>query len=242
MSASKSKKKIVQAPKDEAEEEKPAMTEAEKFAQREKAVLYLRHRLQKGFLTRDTQPKQEEMPGMADFFSQLESYENLEPAIIRNTKVHKVLKGIVKLSSIPQDKEYNFKKRSAAMLEAWNRRMEADSTAVPPELSSAVDEKPATNGEKVVEPALAAGLESTADGDAKDGATQEGEIKAAEAAEEIDDKVGSAPPEDKTDVVMSELPAAPAEAMDLGNHARDEATDGEAKTEAATSDPVVGSG
>ena len=46
------------------------------------------------------------MSAMADFFSQLEGYENLEPSIIRATKVHKVLKAIVKLASIPKDDLY----------------------------------------------------------------------------------------------------------------------------------------
>ncbi|WPH02516.1 PWWP domain [Acrodontium crateriforme] len=123
-------KKKVTAPKD-SEEDKPEMSEAEKLVQREKAVLYLRHRLQKGFLSRDHAPLESEMANMADFFTQLEAYENLEPAIIRTTKVHKVLKAIVKLTSVPKDQEFNFKKRSAALLENWNRRMESEVESAP---------------------------------------------------------------------------------------------------------------
>ncbi|KAK0946775.1 hypothetical protein LTS01_026038, partial [Friedmanniomyces endolithicus] len=68
---------------------------------------------------------------MADFFAQLESFDALEPAIIRTTKIHKVLKAIVKLSSIPKDEEHGFKRRSAAMLENWNKRLDADGEAAP---------------------------------------------------------------------------------------------------------------
>lgn len=86
------------------------------------AVLYLRHRLQKGFLNKDkgVPPKEEDMPSMAEFFTQLESYSDLEPAINRTTKIHKVLKQIVKLPTIPREEEFNFKKRSHDLLNAWN--------------------------------------------------------------------------------------------------------------------------
>ncbi|KAI4790971.1 hypothetical protein E4T45_13067, partial [Aureobasidium sp. EXF-8846] len=59
-------RKVVQKPADE-----EPVTEAEKLERREKAVLYLRHRLQKGFLMRDQAPKEEEMATMDDFFNQL---------------------------------------------------------------------------------------------------------------------------------------------------------------------------
>ena len=58
-------------------------------------------------------------------FSQLEAYENLEASIIRTTEVHKVISEIPRLK-IPKDKEYNFRKRSAALLDIWNKRIEAD--------------------------------------------------------------------------------------------------------------------
>lgn len=146
---SKPKKKVVSAPKID-EEEKPQMTEEERLAQREKAVLYLRHRLQKGFLARDSTPKEDEMASMAEFFGQLEGYENLEPSIIRTTKIHKVLKAIVKLASVPKDDEFNFKKRSSVMLEVWSKRMENDAGVEdkerPAASTAAESEGPQANG------------------------------------------------------------------------------------------------
>jgi hypothetical protein len=43
--------------------------------------------LQKGFLSRDQAPKDEDMVNMADYLRQLEAYEDLEGKIIRETKV-----------------------------------------------------------------------------------------------------------------------------------------------------------
>lgn len=66
---------------------------------------------------------------MSDFLKELENYPNLEGSIIRDTKIHKVLKGIIKLASIPLDEEYHFKTRSHTLLQQWNKILVADPTA-----------------------------------------------------------------------------------------------------------------
>ncbi|KAK5172218.1 uncharacterized protein LTR77_003856 [Saxophila tyrrhenica] len=240
-SAAKSKKKVVQAPKEDEEVQKEQLTAEQEREHREKAILYLRHRLQKGFLSRDVTPKEDEMDGMATFFSQLEAHENLEASIIRTTKIHKVLKGIVKLSSIPKDEEYNFKKRSASLLDIWNRRMAADGDVAPP---SAVEPKesvepaaevkaesavPETNGES------AAAEAPKSEDEAKKGA-QETETKADEAAKELDAKV-----EEVADAKVEEPVIAPAEtkeAVDVEDVEMGEAAPEESapKVEAAAQD------
>lgn len=239
--AAKPKKKV-SAPKEEDEKEaQPQMTEAERLQQREKAVLYLRHRLQKGFLSRDQAPQEHEMASMADFFGQLENYDNLEPSIIRVTKIHKVLKAIVKLHSIPKDEEYNFKKRSAAMLEVWNKKMESDgdgAASAPPATSEEPKSAPAapseakeaeTNGEtKAAEPDT---KPEQSDAEAKEGAEKEAEEKpeekGAEAADKIEEKAVEKSGEETTQQAVEEPPAAPVEKTAPGNDARDEAVDGE---------------
>jgi hypothetical protein len=133
-------RKVVQKPADE-----EPVTEAEKLERREKAVLYLRHRLQKGFLMRDQEPKEEEMATMDDFFNQLEAYTNLEPAIIRGTKIYKVLRGVVKLSSIPKEEEYQFKKRSNDLLASWHEALGSKG-------DEKEDEKVEDNSEKAEKP------------------------------------------------------------------------------------------
>ena len=96
------------------------MTEEERLQKREKQVLYLRHRLQKGFLSRDQAPKDEDMANMSDYLKQLEAHEDLEAEVIKKTKVHKVLKAIIKLNSIPKEEEHNFKQRSNDLLTKWS--------------------------------------------------------------------------------------------------------------------------
>ena len=256
--SAKPKKKVVQAPTEDEEEAKPQMTEAEKLATREKAVLYLRHRLQKGFLSRDQAPQEAEMAAMADFISQLEAYENLEPSIIRATKVHKVLKAIVKLSSIPKDELYNFKKRSAAMLEVWNKRMEAEGDGVPASAtetkapvslpvgeSKPVEEE--TNGEKSdsAVPASETPAAPAKEEEAKEGASDEMVIeKADQAAEELDQKIEAvAIEESKDDAPVSAAASAEPVVRDAGDVLKDitmdEAVPGEEEEKKEVSEAVT---
>lgn len=145
-----SKAKKSKVSEDEAEPapvEEPPMTEAERLAKREKQVLYMRHRLQKGFLSRDQAPKEEEMSTMSDHLKSLEQLEDLEAEVIKNTKVHKVLKAILKLETIPSEELYSFKARSDKLLGKWNITLAAE---VPPvgASTSAAAATPATNGVK----------------------------------------------------------------------------------------------
>lgn len=66
---------------------------------------------------------------MSDFLGELEGYPDLEGDIIRKTKVHKVLKGLIKLGSIPLDEEYHFKARSSHLLGKWNEILSNDTSA-----------------------------------------------------------------------------------------------------------------
>jgi len=66
------------------------------------------------------------MKGMSEFISKLEGYADLEVSIIRLTKINKVLKAIIKLSSIPKEGEYKFKSRSQTLLDKWNKLLASD--------------------------------------------------------------------------------------------------------------------
>ena len=66
-------------------------------------MLFLRHKLQKGFLTRDQAPQESEMAAMSNYIKKLEGYGELEAGIIRKTKINKVLKALIKLNTIPKD-------------------------------------------------------------------------------------------------------------------------------------------
>src|SRR6202021_1880941 len=103
----------------------------------QKEILFLRHKLQKGLLTRDQRPKEEEMKQMSEFIGKLEGYADLEVSIIRATKINKVLKAILKLSTIPKEEEFKFKSRSQALLDKWNKLLAVDQDTPGP---------PSTNG------------------------------------------------------------------------------------------------
>lgn len=68
---------------------------------------------------------------MSDFLSELEAYPDLEGSIIRATKIHKVLKAMIKLPSIPLDEEFEFRTRSHDLLAKWNEILSNDTSAVP---------------------------------------------------------------------------------------------------------------
>ena len=89
----------------------------------------MRHKLQKGLLTRDQEPKEEEMSMMSEYMAKLESLPNLEVSIIRVTKINKVLKGILKLANIPREAEFKLKPRSQVLLDQWNKLLLADDAA-----------------------------------------------------------------------------------------------------------------
>ncbi|KAK9455831.1 hypothetical protein V1511DRAFT_487758 [Dipodascopsis uninucleata] len=109
----------------------------ETIEERTKHVLFLRHRLQKAFLTRDKSPAEEDMETMHKLLSKLEGFQGLELSIIRSTKINKVLKGINRLSYIPRDNEFHFKERCQKVLEGWNSLFDGNLSPAPQTNASA---------------------------------------------------------------------------------------------------------
>jgi hypothetical protein len=66
------------------------------------------------------------MESMSFLFGQLEAYQDLEVPIIRASKVHKVLKAIIKLSTIPKDEHYHFRRRALDLLGKWKPLLQSD--------------------------------------------------------------------------------------------------------------------
>lgn len=142
--ASKKAKK----PKEDSEERvqtprEPEMSAEDRWERKKKEVLFLRHKLQKGLLTRDLQPKEEEMQMMSDYLTKLEGFPDLDVEIIRVTKINKVLKALLKLDKIPRDEEFTFKSRATELLEKWNQLL----TEGPPN-SAGLDGANGVNGHK----------------------------------------------------------------------------------------------
>jgi hypothetical protein len=87
---------------------------------------------------RDNPVKSEDMPSMNDHLTALENFQDLESAIIRDTKIAKLLKVILKLTNLPQDEEFKFKDRCGKLLAGWNAILAADDVKR--------DTEPNTNG------------------------------------------------------------------------------------------------
>ena len=88
------------------------------------------------------------MPQMSEHLKSLEAEPDLDATIIKGTKINKVLKGIMRLATIPQEEVFSFKKRSEELLAQWNKSLASDVTpAVATEPAIATD-APATNGVK----------------------------------------------------------------------------------------------
>lgn len=176
------KAKKAKKPAKEADEEdkaqspkEPEMSAEDRFERKKKEVLFLRHKLQKGLLTRDQLPKEDEVKVLSDYLVKLEQFPDLETEIIRKTKINKVLKAILKLDSIPKEEEFNFKPRSQTLLEKWNKLLQEEGPT-----SAAPEEANGVNGhsEAAVKEEAKTGVNGVKKAD-----TEESEVKA-EAPEE----------------------------------------------------------
>ena len=81
------------------------------------------------------------MKAMSDHLAELETYADLEVGIIRKTKINKVLKGIVKLATIPREEEFSFKNRSIELLRKWKSLLESDFPSKETEKASSAEAK-----------------------------------------------------------------------------------------------------
>ncbi|TQV95701.1 PWWP domain-containing protein [Cordyceps javanica] len=135
--------------KDAKKPKEPKMTPEEKRERKQREVFFLRHKLQKGLLSKDTPPVEAEMKGMSDYLTALETFTDLEASIIRETKINKVLKAILKMDSIPREEEFSFKKRSQGLLDKWNKLLASAAAAAPAGNTNGIngsEEKRGTNG------------------------------------------------------------------------------------------------
>ncbi len=124
---------------------------------------------------------------MSDFLGELETYPDLEGSIIRTTKIHKVLRQMLKLPSIPLDEEFHFKTRSVDLLAKWNETLSNDPNGggvgdkddeAKPEASTSA---PATNGESSKE----------AEGQPEKAEDGEAVAPAEESEEKLEKKIGT---------------------------------------------------
>ncbi|KAI8966020.1 hypothetical protein F5Y11DRAFT_236481 [Daldinia sp. FL1419] len=196
--ADSKKEKEASAPKE------PELSPEERHVRKEKEILFLRHRLQKGLLIRDQEPKEEEMRSMSEFLAKLETFPDLEVSIIRATKINKVLKAILKLDAIPKEEEFEFKPRSQALLNKWNKILATDEAAPAPangvngaSSSAAKGGKESANGVKETSDQKASSEKEDAKADASEKDTKdEVDSKAESGGEEKADSEKNGPTEE----------------------------------------------
>ncbi|KAF7949868.1 uncharacterized protein EAE97_003377 [Botrytis byssoidea] len=172
----------------------PELTPEEKRVKKEKEILFLRHKLQKGLLTKDQEPKADEMQQMSEYVNKLEGYADLEVSIIRRTKINKVLKAILKLPVIPKEEEFQFKSRSQSLLDKWNRLLASEQVA--PATTEAPAKGTRDDSKEKDEP--------KSDSVAANGITQTDESKTEEKSPALDTPLTALP---KDEVVSNDEPA-----------------------------------
>lgn len=88
-------------------------------------VLFIRHKLQRGFLTPDQEDsgggglpdgQRDELP---DLLTQLEKLGDLEARVISATKINKVMRALVKKNDLPRDEELSIRSRAYALLDEY---------------------------------------------------------------------------------------------------------------------------
>ncbi|ROV99946.1 hypothetical protein VMCG_06215 [Cytospora schulzeri] len=212
----KSSKKAKKPAKEADAEEKaqspkePEMSAEDRFERKKKEVLFLRHKLQKGLLTRDQQPKEDEMKVMSDYLVKLEQFPDLETEIIRATKINKVLKAMLKLETIPKEEEFNFKPRSQVLLDKWTKLLQADDAP-----TSASHEENGVNGRSSEAPAkeeAKTGVNGVKKAEDEESGATKAEL--AEEAKPDESTSETKEPEKETEASSEEKPAAEEAAKD----------------------------
>ncbi len=82
-------------------------------------------------MSKETGIDEAELDGLSHYLDKLKEFTDLEASIIRETKINKVLKAILKLDTIPRESEFNFKPRSQALLDKWNKLLANNAAAAP---------------------------------------------------------------------------------------------------------------
>ncbi|KAI0633492.1 hypothetical protein C8Q77DRAFT_791919 [Trametes polyzona] len=140
-----------------------------------------RHKLQKAFLNNKAAPKEEDMPGLDQLFSTVESYDKMSIEYLTFSKIGKVMRHIHALTDdkVPRDDEFKFRERAKVLVDKWHDILKAN---------GAPESKPATNGTRKAAdaeetPAAANGKAESSPEAKPNGTTTEGDADAKGEAE-----------------------------------------------------------
>lgn len=84
-------------------------------------VLFIRHKIQRGFLAPDQEDcglPDGQMAELSDLLTQLEKLDDLEAQVISATKINKVMRALIK-NDLPRDKELSIRSRAYALLDEY---------------------------------------------------------------------------------------------------------------------------
>jgi hypothetical protein len=95
--------------------------------EREKQLLFARHKLQRWFLQPTSAPSELEVSSADKLLTSLELRPNLEWDLMHETKIYKALKKVGDLSFIPGERGDALGRRCAALFESWARQKRLDS-------------------------------------------------------------------------------------------------------------------
>jgi hypothetical protein len=95
--------------------------------EREKQLLFARHKLQRWFLRETSAPSELEMSAADKLLTSLELRPDLEWDLMHETKIYKALRMVRDLSSIPGERGDALRRRCAALFDVWERRRRLDS-------------------------------------------------------------------------------------------------------------------
>jgi hypothetical protein len=90
--------------------------------EREKQLLFARHKLQRWFLRSTSAPSELEVSAADKLLTSLELRPDVEWALMHETKIYKALKMVRDLSSIPGERGDVLRRRCAALFDIWERR------------------------------------------------------------------------------------------------------------------------
>jgi hypothetical protein len=90
-------------------------------------LLHARHKLQRMFLQKTSDPSELEVSAAGDLLTSLELRPDLEWDLMHETKIYKALKKVGDLSSIPGERGDALRRRCAALFDVWERKKRLDS-------------------------------------------------------------------------------------------------------------------
>ncbi|CDK26714.1 unnamed protein product [Kuraishia capsulata CBS 1993] len=120
-------------------------------AEKETLAKSYRAKLQKGLVIRETQPSIEELQHCSSVLSHLEEFQatiGVSLELLKTSKLHKVLKAIIKIPKLERPEDFQFHKRCEKLLSDWTDLISAIKNEKVPEYGIKPEAAETTRSEK----------------------------------------------------------------------------------------------